>query len=372
MRHTVRAIFGVFLTAFLAGSIHAEDKKPAPLSEKQIAEGWISLFDGETTFGWVVSGDVTVKNGAIQIAAGKPAKLMPKLWLGSPFEILIEFQGPLDLHYGTTEASFYANNEVGAKIFKSYIHTPQLPGSLNKTTSSAGGTMNHLVEPRKELAKNLAVIETTGKAAVAIRTLRIRPLQLPPLFNGKDLSGWKLFKGDPKRELSTFDVTKDGELHVANGPGDLQTEKTFADFVLQFECKTNGKGLNSGIFFRCIANEYQNGYEAQIQNLYLNEDRTKPVDSGTGAIYRRIPARKVVSNDNEWFTLTVVANKDHFSTWVNGYQTVDWTDDRKPDDNPRKGLRTGAGHLSIQGHDKTTDILFRNIRVLEMKSPEKP
>ena len=124
-----------------------------------------------------------------------------------------------------------------------------------------------------------------------------------------------------------------------------------------------GKGLNSGIFFRCIPGQYQNGYEAQIQNAFKDDDRTKPLDFGTGAIYRRVAARKVVSNDNEWFTMTVVANGKHIATWVNGYQTVDWTDDRRPNDNPRKGYRAAKGPLSIQGHDPTTDLLFRNIRI---------
>ena len=154
------------------------------------------------------------------------------------------------------------------------------------------------------------------------------------LFTGKNLDGWKVNAADPKRMASKFEVTKDGELSVKNGPGDLVTEKEFDNFVLQFECKTHGKGLNSGIFFRCIPGQYQNGYEAQIQNAFKDDDRTKPVDFGTGAIYRRIPARKVVSNDNEWFTMTVVADGKHIATWVNGYQTVDWTDDRQGEREP--------------------------------------
>ena len=75
----------------------------------------------------------------------------------------------------------------------------------------------------------------------------------------------------------------------------------------------------------------------------MDDDRTKPADFGTGAIYRRVPARKVVSNDNEWFTMTVVADGKHIATWVNGYQTVDWTDDRKENENPRQGLPRREG-----------------------------
>jgi hypothetical protein len=39
----------------------------------------------------------------------------------------------------------------------------------------------------------------------------------------------------------------------------------------------------------------------------------------TGAISNRQKARKVVSSDNEWFTMTVLAQGNHLATWVNGF-----------------------------------------------------
>jgi hypothetical protein len=189
---------------------------------------------------------------------------------------------------------------------------------------------------------------------------------LEPLFNGKDLSGWKQFTEEPKRAKSKFTVTSEGWLSLIDGPGDLQTEKQFDDFILQAECISNGKHLNSGIFFRCLPGQYQNGYEAQIQNGYKDGDRAKPTDYGTGAIYRRQPARKVVSNDNEWFTMTIAAHGNHIATWVNGYQVTDFTDTRPPNENARNGSKTGKGAISIQGHDPTTNLSFRNIRIVEL------
>jgi hypothetical protein len=64
--------------------------------------------------------------------------------------------------------------------------------------------------------------------------------------------------------------------------------------------------------------------------------------------------------------MTVLADGPHLATWVNGYPVADWTDTRKPDANPRKGLRTEAGTLIIQGHDPTTNLSFRNLRVQEL------
>jgi hypothetical protein len=103
----------------------------------------------------------------------------------------------------------------------------------------------------------------------------------------------------------------------------------------------------------------------QIQNGFKDNDRAKPADGGTGGIYRRVPARKVVADDQKWFHMTLIASGPTFATFVNGYPVANWTDDRPKDPNPRKGLRLDAGHLSLQGHDPTTDILFRNLRVAE-------
>ena len=156
---------------------------------------------------------------------------------------------------------------------------------------------------------------------------------------------------------------------------------------MQAECRTNGKNLNSGVFFRCIPGDYQNGYEAQIHNgfadtpkEYVVEEydpkthelkgkakvKSAAIDYGTGAIYRRVPARTHAAKDNEWFTMTVVAHGRHVATWVNGVQQVDWTDNRPPNDNPRNGCRLEKGPISLQGHDATTDIDFRSIRAVEL------
>ena len=45
------------LLALLAIPAFADEKaKPNTLTPKEIAGGWISIFDGETTFGWKVDG----------------------------------------------------------------------------------------------------------------------------------------------------------------------------------------------------------------------------------------------------------------------------------------------------------------------------
>ena len=284
-----------------------------PLKEGAARPAEVKLFDGESTFGWDVTGDVTVKDG--KLVFGKGASITAK--------------------YPLPDGSVVATNGDGAS---------------NQFSTKPGEKLT--LPPKGETP--------TG----GYKGITFTPEGVKPLFNGKDLTGWKVFK-DEKREKSKAEVTKDGELRLTNGPGDLQTDGKYADFVLQLECKTNGDGLNSGVFFRCIPDQYQNGYEMQIHNGFKDGDRTKPSDYGSGAIYRRIAARKVVANDKEWMHLTLIARGPTFATWVNGYPVVLWTDDRPKDENPRKGLRLDAGHLSLQGHDPTTDLLFRNIRIAE-------
>jgi hypothetical protein len=194
-----------------------------------------------------------------------------------------------------------------------------------------------------------------------VRNFKVRPTGLKPIFNGKDLTAWKEIK-TPKTK-SQFTVTPDGELNIKDGPGDLQTDGQWDDFILQAEVFSNGPHLNSGIFFRCLPGQFWSGYEAQIRNQWKGNDRTKAVDYGTGGIYNRQPARKVVSNDKEWFTMTVAAEGPHLAVWVNGYQTADYTDKRPANESARKGTKVDKGPISLQGHDKTTDLRFRNLRI---------
>jgi hypothetical protein len=47
-------------------------------------------------------------------------------------------------------------------------------------------------------------------------------------------------------------------------------------------------------------------------------------------------------------------------------QVVDWIDNRPENDNARNGCKLAKGNVSLQGHDPTTDLSFRNIRIAEL------
>ncbi|HJZ89812.1 MAG TPA: DUF1080 domain-containing protein [Gemmataceae bacterium] len=332
--------------ALIAFPVLADDKaKPNTLTPKEIAEGWILLFDGETTFGWASEGNAKVADGVLMLGGSKATTLTANTDLGRGSHLAFAY---------CVDGAKWGESWLGANLPEPIIENVKREQSLK-----GDGTI------RANLRDDGRVVFVVPSGeTLHLRSFRARPLDAKSLFNGKDLTGWKEFKpAKDKKVASKFTVTKEGWINVKDGPGDLQTEGQWADFVGQFECISNGKHLNSGLFFRCIPGQYQQGYEAQIRNQWEGDDRTKPVDFGTGAIYRRQKARKVVSTDGEWFTMTVAAHGRHIATWVNGYQVTDWTDDRKEDDNARNGFKKGKGALSIQGHDPTTDLSFRNIRI---------
>jgi hypothetical protein len=371
MRHLSLVFWLLALPAF------ADDKaKPNTLTPKEIADGWVLLFDGETTFGWKAEGDVSVKDGRLVLAGGDK---------GAAISCTARF-GAFELKMGLPKGTGNGRLCFKTATSDSGLGLPAQPTEIHVRCkiNKNGSTTETSIDPGPEGGVRMSIrqdveappeirITSEPRQTVIVESIVLKPTATTSLFNGKDLAGWKVYDparakaADPKMKetavKSQYTVTKEGWLNVKNGPGDLQTEGQWADFVVQLECISNGKHLNSGLFFRAIPDLYQQGYEAQIRNEWMGDDRSKPVDFGTGAIYRRQPARKVVSTDGEWFTMTVAAHGRHIATWVNGYQVADWTDDRKESENARNGFKKGKGALSIQGHDPTTDLSFRNIRI---------
>ncbi len=229
-----------------------------------------------------------------------------------------------------------------------------------------GGYLVTKLDAPSPRAKGYIGLQSNG-GRVEFKNARLRPLRSlggKSIFNGRDLEGWNTNLAGP----ASFNVTEARELEVLGGSGQLESDDVFGNFIMQFDCKVNGDGLNSGVFFRCIPGEKMNGYECQISNKYNKGNRDEPTDCGTGGIYRRVDARRVVADDHKWFTVTMNVDGPHIAVWVDGMLVTDWTDTREPDENPRRGLRVAPGTFCIQAHDPTTDLLFRKMWVEELPS----
>lgn len=78
-----------------------------------------------------------------------------------------------------------------------------------------------------------------------------------PLFNGKDLSGWRVLNGQAKFSVQNGEIVGTTVLHQPNSF--LATEKEYGDFILEFEFMQKDS-MNSGVQFRSLSTaDYQKG-----------------------------------------------------------------------------------------------------------------
>jgi hypothetical protein len=236
----------------------------------------------------------------------------------------------------------------------------------------------------------LSILTTTcfGLMAVAA-TLHADEKNEPwtALFNGKDLTGWKIH---PKPSGSITEVipimtdgklagydgklkdgktihlwrVEDGVLIGAGPPSHLFSERgDYTNFRYRIEAQINDKG-NSGQYFRTtFAPGFPPGYEAQINatggdpirtgSLYP-DGRTKLKDHRKDICVMNTAPHKA----DEWFVQEVTMIDDQITIQVNGKQTISWKD-------PYKSHT--KGHFALQGHDPGTVVRFRKIEVIEIK-----
>jgi hypothetical protein len=174
------------------------------------------------------------------------------------------------------------------------------------------------------------------------------------LFNGKDLTGWKLHE---KANKQTRWEVVDGWLVGSGQASMLYTERDdFANFHFKITAKINDKG-NSGQYFRAqFVPGFSTGIEAQINATH--GDRIK-----TGSLYfprikELLVLDKAPHGPDEEFTQEVIADGPKITVLVNGKKTVEWTD---PDYAKRP-----KGHFALQQHDPGSRVSFRKIEVKEL------
>lgn len=352
--------------------------KSGCLTPKEISDGTVMLFDCATTFGWKIEGDAKVDGCKLAIGGEKDTLAQTTTAFGS-FELSFMYTSenakgvqlilngePYDL-----QAPADAKTPAQAK-FK--VESQDKTHTVKAAFGKVGGELTAKGEAVKQAGPSHTTVgfRVPAGSKLAICCVKLQPADLKPIFNGKDLTGWTPIEG----HASKFTV-ENGQINIKDGNGDLQSAWQGDDFVLQLEGISRGKHLNSGVFFRALPGQFWQGYEAQVRNEWDGyskdekrnaqpEDRTKPVDYGTGGVYNRQPTRKVVSSDGEWFTMTVVADGKHIATWVNGYQCADYVDNDPDAETARKGRYLGKGCITLQGHDPTTDLSFKNIRVADL------
>jgi hypothetical protein len=201
------------------------------------------------------------------------------------------------------------------------------------------------------------------------------------LFNGKNLDGWEI-RGD-----STWTVLKDATLlgqrphdnpfkewpitreqfNAWTGPQSwLYTTVDFDEFDLHAEYLNPPRG-NSGISIRDTSRakyalpgpDHDSnrtpahvGYEIQI---LANSGAEK---YPTGSVYLFVPGKTGFQHEDDWNSLDIESRHDMIRVRLNGQLVAE---------SPGDPARSKTGPIGLQLHDRFTWIMFRNIKMKEIR-----
>ncbi|MCA9105577.1 MAG: DUF1080 domain-containing protein [Planctomycetales bacterium] len=364
---------------------------PRELREDEVQAGWLELFDGETLQGWKNEGDANfvVQEGRIVADTGTAPCLLRTTTQFDDYELTVDFRFTETTNSGVflrtpptptnptvdcfevniaqpTVSPFPTGSLVGREANPIELDTDQWH---RMSMTIQGGSLRVIVDGERITQVDSATPVGRGYIGLQYNAGRVEfcnvfvqplhPNDQPP----QDLSLWRI---GPTPDSLTIDGDVESGFTLSDGVGYVESQERFGDFLWRGSVRTHQPGVNSGVFFRCIPGSDLNGYESQIQNEIIDGDPARPVDHGTGGIFRRMPARQVWSKDETWFAMTIIAEGAHFAVWVEGRQVVDWTDERPADENPRRGRRIESGTLALQLHDAGTAVSFRDILAREL------
>jgi hypothetical protein len=174
-----------------------------------------------------------------------------------------------------------------------------------------------------------------------------------PLYaGGPDLKGWKEVGGGKWSVENGEIVGKTGDGRY----GWLVTDKEYADFVLELECKAADLG-NSGIQFRShVINGTMYGWQADF-DPGLGEKHNGVYDEGGKRGWIAIPKGDAVNavKPKDWNRYRISAVGDHVQVWINGVNTADFHDPQ---------FTRGVIALQVHsGKEPPINVRWRNIRI---------
>lgn len=178
------------------------------------------------------------------------------------------------------------------------------------------------------------------------------------IFDGKTLKGWE---GNEKMFRVADGAIVAGTLKDKIPHNEfLCTEKQYENFELRLDVKLVPAGGNAGIQFRTkrIPNHHEvSGYQADVGEGWW------------GKLYDESRRNKVLAGDvnlgdklkkEDWNAYVIRAEGKRIQLWVNGVQTVDYTE--KDEGIDSKGI------IAVQIHGGgPAEASYRNIRIKELK-----
>ncbi len=198
----------------------------------------------------------------------------------------------------------------------------------------------------------------------SVTTVRALDEQYVPLFDGKSFQGWE---GDTE----TVWRIEEGALVAGSlqkkqvNNNFLATKDEFSDFELRLKWKLEGTEgfINGGVQFRSkrIPNDFEViGYQADLGAgfdgaLYDESRRKKVLMQPTPAVLA-----KAAKPLGEWNDYRIRAEGKRIQLWLNGIQTVDYTE-------TEEGIAE-SGMIAVQIHGNATSIVrYKDIMIHRLK-----
>jgi len=161
------------------------------------------------------------------------------------------------------------------------------------------------------------------------------------LFDGQSLNGWDQGSRSVWR-------AEDGALVADKGPAvNLRFAEPCSDFTLKADFRQGADG-NSGIFIRSAlqGQPATTGYEVQIWNDHP--------EYPTGSLVNHVKAKPVKPAPDEWHTIQITAQGDHYTVVLDGETILDARDSKSKE-----------GYILLQ-HNQDKKIEFRNFKLKKL------
>ena len=385
----------VWLCCLLLTAVSAA--KDNTVSRLEAQDGWLLLFDGDSLFGWTQQGGGHWRaTSGVLVYDGSEDGLLRTDTPFSDFTMKVEFRGGDPQHFGgiflrigndaaPQDSGYFL--QLGSDSAKWPVGSV-VPALKSDGTDLASGDW-HAVEVEvvadhfavKVDGKNVTdgkdtrssagyiALQGTAGSRMEFRNLKLKPVREKALFTGTDLSGWKAVNPAPQKPSGLKKLLKaggkpkeadwsivGGAIHSEHGVGQLETQTTYDDFLLQIAVRTNvqkkSEHGSTAIDLRGDPGQFSSGYQAGI---------TMP--GGTGGLSSLKAARKPLGTDNQFVTETIAARGRHFEIWVDGYPVTEYDDPRPESNSAQKGARTAAGPISIQAPLAAGSVDFQNVKI---------
>jgi uncharacterized protein len=176
------------------------------------------------------------------------------------------------------------------------------------------------------------------------------------LFNGVNLTGWKLRNPAGRQSWSAQNGMLVNEMSETEPGNDLVSVDTFRDFTLRYEYMIPKDG-KSGVFLR-------GRHEIQIADDF---DKGQPDIGGNGALYNIAPPTRFASRrPGQWQQVEVTLQGNRVTVFLNNVKVLQNVVVDRPTGNELDANLHDPGPILLQGTQGP--VAFRNLRIKPLRN----